>query len=406
MGRSNWQYAVGVISGGHFVSHLYILTLPPLFPLMRSDFGWGPAELGLVISVLSIGGLLQPVVGSAVDRTGAKKPLVGGLVLSGTGLGFIGLANSILIVIAFAFFSGVGQSVFHPADYAIIDATTTESTEGKGFSVHTLAGYLGFAAAPVVARILGTMYGWRIALFVIGSLGPAYALVTWLAIEPVYLEQLDETEVNTDDADLNNRLQGFFRPATVILLGIFLVVTIANKSIQSFTGLLFLDAFGFVESAGNTALTVFFSAISISIPVGGILADRRSPRLIFASLLAAIGVTLALGVTLNNWVSTSVAIGLFGLIGCSYGLALPSRDRIVNSVAPTGSTGRTFGFIFAGISLGGVVGPASVGAFIEVTSITAGFYVIAAAFLIATGLVQALGTRVVPSLREQAKPND
>jgi MFS family permease len=406
MDRSDWQYTVGVISGGHFISHLYLLTLPPLFPLMRNNFGWGPAELGLVISVLSVGGLLQPVVGSAVDRLGAKRLLTGGLVIAGTGLGLIGVADSLIAVTAFAFVSGVGQAVFHPADYAIIDAVTSKSTGGKGFSVHTLAGYLGFAAAPVVVGTLGTAFGWRTALFVVGCLGPAYGLVTLLAIEPVYLRQLTEIDTDTIDVNLSDRLRVFFRPATVILLGVFLAVTIANKSIQSFTGLLFLDGFGLNESVGNTALTVFFAAVSVSIPIGGVLADRRQPRSIFAALLTTIGVTLALGITLRSWFSSPVAVGLFGIVGCGYGLALPSRDRIVNSVAPTGSTGRTFGFVFAGISLGGVVGPASVGAFIEATSITSGFYVIAAAFIVATGFVQLLDASIVPRLGNQATPND
>ena len=402
---SDWRYTVGVISGGHFFSHLYILTLPPLFPLMQAEFGWGPAELGLIISVLSAGGLLQPVVGGAVDRIGAKRLIIAGLALTSVCMGLIGTADSLLVVMAFAAIAGIGQSVFHPADYAIMDAVTSESMKGKSFSTHLLAGYIGFAAAPLVVGTIGLQYGWRTALFVVGAVGPVYALLMWFTVEPMYLRQLDETSAETADVDLRDQFQVFFRPATILLFGMFIMATIANKGVQSFTGVLFINL-GFPEAAGNTALTAFFVAASVGIVVGGLLADRLPPRGVFAAAMVTASIGLLSVAVFQSSLVRLVAIGLFAVVGGCYGLALPSRDRLVNAVSTAGSTGRTFGFVFAGISLGGVVGPASVGAIIEATSVATGFVVIAAGFAAAVGLVSVLGTRLVPLSVGRATADD
>ena len=39
-----------LVSAGHFVSHFYMLVLPPLFPLVRADFGVSYTELGLALT--------------------------------------------------------------------------------------------------------------------------------------------------------------------------------------------------------------------------------------------------------------------------------------------------------------------------------------------------------------------
>ena len=45
---------VGLIGGGHFFSHFYMLVLPPLFPLLRDVYGVGYTELGLAFTAFSV----------------------------------------------------------------------------------------------------------------------------------------------------------------------------------------------------------------------------------------------------------------------------------------------------------------------------------------------------------------
>ena len=165
------------VSLGHFLSHFYILVYPPLFPFFVDRFGLTNAELGLVMSVGTLGPLfLQILVGQAVDSVGGKWTLVAGVAVTAGGTALVSTADSYLALLSFAGIAGLGQAVFHPADYALLEAASTPETRGRTFSVHTFSGYAGFAAAPAAVGLLAGEYGWRIAIAVYGIVGLLYAL--------------------------------------------------------------------------------------------------------------------------------------------------------------------------------------------------------------------------------------
>ena len=67
---------LALIGAGHFLSHFYALSLPPLFGYFREEFGASYALLGaLVTGYAVVGGVLQAPVGLAVDRWGARPVL-------------------------------------------------------------------------------------------------------------------------------------------------------------------------------------------------------------------------------------------------------------------------------------------------------------------------------------------
>ena len=43
---------IGLVGAAHFVSHVYILVLPPVFPFVRAEFGVSYTELGLVVALI------------------------------------------------------------------------------------------------------------------------------------------------------------------------------------------------------------------------------------------------------------------------------------------------------------------------------------------------------------------
>ena len=86
---------LGLISTGHFMSHFYFLTLPPLFPFLKEAFGVSYTELGLMMTVLyGTAAVTQVPVGFLVDRLGARIVLTIGLVMLAVGFGLVGLAPS------------------------------------------------------------------------------------------------------------------------------------------------------------------------------------------------------------------------------------------------------------------------------------------------------------------------
>src|ERR1700723_1477338 len=161
-----------LIGNGHFLSHFYVLCLPPMFLAWQSAFDVSFAELGMTIMLMSgTTAILQTPVGFLVDRHGARPFLVGGALLMSLSLAAMGLATSFWQILVLATLSGVGNSVIHPADYAILSGSIDKDRMGRSFALHTFSGNLGFSAAPPVTALLMAAIGWRGALMVVGLLG-------------------------------------------------------------------------------------------------------------------------------------------------------------------------------------------------------------------------------------------
>src|SRR5437879_1813531 len=166
------------ISIAHWVSHFHLLVLPMLFPFLKSQLGVGYIELGFALTVSAVvSGLTQAPTGYLVDHFGARKILLGGLTLGGFALILLGLHLSYTSLIACAVLLGLANSVYHPADYAILAAHMDEARLGRAFSIHTFAGYLGGAVAPAIMAALVATTGGLGALIVAGAVGPLVALL-------------------------------------------------------------------------------------------------------------------------------------------------------------------------------------------------------------------------------------
>jgi len=240
---TDWRYTVGLVSGGHFLSHFYILSLPPLFPLLQAEFGLSTTELGLLVSIVFAATTLQAFVGGVVDRIGAKRVFVGGLALTAAGIAVAGFATSYPMLVGLVLLSGIGQSTFHPADYALIDAAADPEYTGKSFSVHSFDGFSGFAAAPVVVGTVGLAYDWGAALLVVGAFGLLYAAVAGLTLDTVYLNYFEsraanEVEDGSDGGSVVDVVADLLKPSILLLLLFFVVFTIAGTGVQTFIPIL------------------------------------------------------------------------------------------------------------------------------------------------------------------------
>ena len=140
-----------LIGMGHFLSHFYVLCLPPLYVAWKAEFDVSYAMLGVAPMLMSgTTALLQTPVGFLVDRHGARRFLVGGTLLMTLAIAAMGFATDYWQIMVLATISGIGNSVIHPADYAILSGSVNKDRMGQAFALHTFNGNLGFAAAPPV----------------------------------------------------------------------------------------------------------------------------------------------------------------------------------------------------------------------------------------------------------------
>src|SRR3954465_14711203 len=170
-----------LIGSGHFLSHYYQLCLPPMFIVWQGEFGVSFAELGLAMALMSATtAVVQSPIGFLVDRYGARRFLIGGTMVMTLSIAAMGLATAFWQIALLAMLSGLGNSVIHPADYAILSASVNASRIGRSFSIHTFVGHVGFAAAPPVTAALMLLIGWRNTLLLVGGLGmPVVLSILW-----------------------------------------------------------------------------------------------------------------------------------------------------------------------------------------------------------------------------------
>src|SRR5207249_165463 len=144
-----------LIGTGHLLSHFYVLCLPPMFLAWQKAFDVSFAELGLSVALMSATtAVLQTPVGFLVDRHGARPFLVGGALLMSLSVAAMGLATAYWQIVLLALLSGVGNSVIHPADYAILAGSVERDRMGRSFALHTFSGNVGMAISPPITATL------------------------------------------------------------------------------------------------------------------------------------------------------------------------------------------------------------------------------------------------------------
>ena len=339
------------ISTAHWVSHFHIFVLPMLFPFLKQQLGVGYIELGLALTVFAVtSGLTQAPIGYLADHIGARKILLMGLTLGGCSLIILGLHLSYPSLIICAVLLGLANSVYHPADYAILSAHMNEARMGRAFSIHTFAGFVGGAVAPAIVATLVATIGGHGALMVSGAVGPLVALVLLLVGIPD-ASAADRKLVGSDAPP-----QTVLTPALIMLTIFFMLLSLSSAGIGNFGVVALMNGYGATFSAANLALTAYLGASAIGVLAGGFLADHTNRHGQVAAACfavnAAIVLTIAI-VTLPSLVLTA-AMASAGFLG---GVIAPSRDMLVRNAAPAGAAGRAFGIVSTGFNLGGIVSP-------------------------------------------------
>jgi len=390
--RDSAPVVVTIVSIGHFLSHVYQLALPPLFPFLATDLGLSNARLGLLISVLYVMMLIfQTPLGSLVDTIGAKKIFIAGILITGSGTMFAGFASvaestrgAYFLLMCSMIVSGIGQSTFHPADYPLINAVSEGANQGKYFSYHMFAGFLGFAVAPALVGGLAITLTWETALISIGLIGIMYSAVAYTLLDSVYLNQIeaDRQASNRKKRGIDGIIDDLREVLNrMILFGLlfYTIVSIAALGINSFTVVFIADGFDLSEGFGNTVLTAFMLTSSIGILIGGMLADKFSVWIltIFMLGLTTLSITIAI---IGSITSPTVLLMIFAVTGFWYGTIIPARDQLVSIMSSPDTVGKSFGFVTSGIPIGGIVSPILIGYLTDFFDVIVGFAVVPLAF--------------------------
>ena len=358
--RGSHLRIVGAVSAAHFVSHYYILLLAPLLPFVRADYGVTYTEIGLALAAFNtVSAVLQTPAGFLVDRLGARRLLIAGLVVGAFAFIVTGLVHSYWLLVAMFALAGVGNTIYHPADYAMLSQHVPAARIGQAFSVHTFAGMLGSAVAPPTLLLMHSVWGWRGAFVGAGFLGLAIAaLLTTIREAPAAAAPKQHKESGPGGWRL------LASPPILLNLLFFTLLAMMSGGIYAFSVPALAALYGTPVTIGNAALTGNLLLSAIGVLVGGLLVVRtaRHGLVAGAGLAAAALFTLLVAEVDLGTVALVLAMSAAGFFS---GVIMPSRDMIVRAVTPPGSFGKVFGFVTTGFNIGGIVFPLLFGAIMD-----------------------------------------
>jgi FSR family fosmidomycin resistance protein-like MFS transporter len=399
--RSRDGQVIGLIG---IASHFYMLLLPPLFAYIRADYGVGYAELGIAISVFNVvSAMLQTPAGFMVDRVGAPKVLIAGLIIGAGGVTLVAAIPSYWALVAGFAIAGLANTVYHPADYSILSHRVATKRIGQAFSIHSCFGMLGSAAAPATMLVLASHWGWRSGLLAAAGLAIAVAILLIVQTPALVGRGPAATQARSgaerDKGGSDWRLL-FSRPILRNLF-FFVLLSMAGGGLSSFSVVALGDLYGTPLTVANLALSGFLLMNAAGILLGGVIADRT----IYHNRVAALGFAGSALVVLSIGVigfGSALLIASMAFAGLLNGIIVPSRDMMVRAVTPHGAFGKVFGFVSTGFNLGGIVAPLIFGWLMDQQHPRAVFLLVVACILLSLVTVSTAPQRARPAVAAAA----
>jgi FSR family fosmidomycin resistance protein-like MFS transporter len=351
---------IALVGLSHGTSHFFHLMLPPLFPWLMRDFSLSYTDVGLLTTTFFvISGIGQALAGFVVDRVGGWRVLcfgVGMLALSGL---VLSLATSYPWLMLSATLAGLGNSIFHPADFTLLNHRVSQPRLGHAFSIHGVSGNVGWAIAPIFMAGLTSAFGWHVAGLGAAAVGTLVFTTLCLRRRALVDQELAMTShAATDEAQDRPGHFAFLASGAVWLsFAFFFLTTMAFGILQNYAPAILSHVYGLSLVVASSGLTAYLVGSGTGMLAAGFLRDRAdqivAPALGFAAVMAAV---LAVG-AMPPAALWPLMVGL----GFGVGFAGPGRDLLVRRAATSrfgrSSFGRIYGFVYSGLDSGQALSP-------------------------------------------------
>lgn len=355
---------ISLVAFAHGTSHFFHLMLPPLFPWFMQEYSLSYTQVGALMTVFfAVSGTGQALAGILVDRWGAHRVLCLGLGLLSLSGFLVAASPGVWGLFLAAFAAGLGNSVFHPADFTLLNHRVSHERLGHAFSAHGLAGNLGWASGPLIMTASATALNWRTAGLIAGLIGAISLAMIWWRRDDL-LGQLDETE---SAPDLQRGTKGKASLLGLVQLrltwfafGFFFFSTLVLGAVENFGPSLLRDLYGLSLAAATSGLTFYLVGGAAGLLVGGFLVSTGKGQEKIVGLCFLGSASLALLLALAVAPGWSV-VGIMAAMGFGVGIAGPSRDMLVrqSTVASLGkgAFGRIYGLVYSGADVGLATAP-------------------------------------------------
>jgi len=281
--------------------------LYPLLPILLTGvIGAAPLALGLIEGCAeAAAGFTKLISGKSSDRLGRKPFVISGYSLAGVGKALVVVATSWPLVFLGRVTDRIGKGMRGAPRDALITDSVDKAHLGKAFGFHRTGDNIGAVIGPGIALIGLAMLDGDVRAVAMWALIPAIisGLLTLFVRENFVKPKKVEIKVKVKHPPLPAALKK----------SITLLVLIQLTNIPDVLLLLRLHDIGF-STQGVVLSYMLFSGVTVlaAFP-GGAIADKYSPRVVYAVGLVAFAAAYAtLGLTQNHTIAL-IALALYGL---------------------------------------------------------------------------------------------
>jgi len=339
-----------------YTNGLFVGALSREFGLTRTQFGFGVLLVTMALAAAN------PLVGWSVDRFGAKRPALVGLLLLSLGFvalgAFVDSVNAYLLLQAMVAFVGAASG---PIAYTKIIGMTFDRNRGVALGV-TMTG-IGLSAAavpPLLASVIAG-HGWRTGFFALAVVPLVGALATALLIPGT---RASTAPAANQKPAANGQAAGDWVRSRVfwVMASAFAMMSLAFAGLLPHFVPMLTDGGLDPIAAGRVAGEIGLAVIASRLLVGFLLDRTFAPRIaISICIIAAAGCAAFIAKGTAAASLTAIALGL------AMGAELDLMGFLVARYFGLAEFGRIYGWLYGAFIFASGLGPLWVGALRDAT---------------------------------------
>lgn len=276
-----------ILSLGHLCSDINQSILSAVLPFLIATYHYDYTTAAMLVTVSNVfGAFVQPFIGMLSDKKNKLLYMTLGVSLASGGMAVTGFISNFFGLWIVVIMSGIGVAMFHPQAAKLFNSVPSKNAKGKGMSIFSFGGKVGFTLGPVYTAFLMNLFGMKgTILFLIP--GIVFGIVCSFFDKD--FENLDVLEVEKKEevkSEQNDDWSGFIKLCCVVFSR-----SILSNGISTFLAFYFIQQFSKSNSFASMLLSVFYGIGSITFLGGGIadcFGHRKMVRLSFCIFLPAI----------------------------------------------------------------------------------------------------------------------
>jgi len=349
------------LSLGHGCADLCSGALFAVLPFLVVERHYSYAAAGgfaLTASVASA--LFQPLVGAQGDRGEARWLMPAGLILSGLGIGAVGLATSYPLTLLAVAVCSAGVAAYHP-EGARWARHASSSRVTADMSVFSVGGGVGYALGPLVVAAALAPLGLH------GTLVIAVVPFAAAAAVVVALRRFREKPAGTHELHREAQVRSSEWRPFACLVALFCVASAVTIGLITYVPLFLVQARATSPAASNVMTSVLLAAAAAGTLLGGFGAQRLGRRfvLLVPQLLLVPAIALLPSLSYDAMIPLMILIGIAMNANMSIALVLAQEYLPAHMGLATGLTiglcSGAGGLVVAALGLlGDATGPSSV----------------------------------------------